>query len=199
MVINNNSTPLFMKNNLYAGNVVSSFINLDDAPVQQNPNFYNEGDQSPFGYQLMSNSPAIDAGVNELGPAFPKSGFGVFSQVPIYPDVDYFGNAVDFQNGLINIEADNSKNGPITSIINSRKLNKEISFRIFPNPNDGNFQIELFNNLIQGNIIVKTLDGKIVYSLLLNSESFKLDLIPGVYILILKTELGYVSEKLFIK
>ena len=199
MVVNNNNTPLFMKNNLYAGNVVSSFVNLDDAPVQQNPIFFDEGDQSPFGYQLMSNSPAIDAGVNELGPAFPKSGLGIFSQVPIYPDVDYFGNAVDFQNGLINIGADNSKNGPITSIINSRKLNKEINFRIFPNPNDGNFQIKLFNNLIQGNIIVKTLEGKIVYSLLLNSESFNLDLIPGVYILILETELGYISEKLFIK
>ena len=74
-----------------------------------------------------------------------------------------------------------------------------MSFRIFPNPNDGNFQIELFNNLVQGNIIVKTLEGKIVYSLLLNNESFNLDLIPGVYILILETELGYVSEKLFIK
>lgn len=199
MLVNNNNTPLFMKNNLYAGNVVSSFINLDDAPVQQNPIFFNEGDQSPFGYQLMSNSPAIDAGVNELGPAFPKSGLGVFSHVPIYPDVDYFGNEVDFQNGLINIGADNSKNGPITSIINTSKLNKEISFRIFPNPNDGNFQIVLFNNLTQGNIIVKTLDGKIVYNLLSNSEYFNLDLISGVYILSLKTELGYISDKLFIK
>ena len=36
MVINNNNTPLFMKNNLYAGNIVSSFVNLDDTPVQQN-------------------------------------------------------------------------------------------------------------------------------------------------------------------
>ena len=165
MVINNNNTPLFMKNNLYAGNVVSSFINLDDAPVQQNPIFFNEGERSPFGYQLMNNSPAIDAGVNELGPAFPKSGTGIFSQVPTYPEVDYFGNAVDFQNGYINIGADNSKIGPITSIINTNKLNHEISFKIWPNPNNGNFQIELFNNLSQGNISVKTLDGKIVYNL----------------------------------
>ena len=199
MVINNNNTPLFMKNNLYAGNVVSSFINLDDSPVQQNPNFFNEGDQSPFGYQLMSNSPAIDAGVNELGPAFPKSGWGIFSQIPIYPDVDYFGNPVDFQNGLINIGADNSKNGPITSIFNSSKLDNKISFRIFPNPNDGNFQIELFNNLNQGNIIVKTIEGKIIYNLPLNSQYLNLDLISGVYILTLKTEMGYKSEKLLIK
>ena len=199
MVINNNNTPLFMKNNLYAGNVVSSFINLDDAPIQQNPNFFSEGDQSPFGYQLMSNSAAIDAGVNELGPAFPKSGWGIFSQIPIYPDVDYFGNPVDFQNGLINIGADNSKNGPITSIYNSSKLDNKLSFRIFPNPNDGNFQIELFNNLNQGNIIVKTLDGKIIYNLSLNSQYLNLDLVSGMYILTLKTELGYKSEKLLIK
>ena len=199
MVINNNNTPLFMKNNLYAGNVVSSFINLDDSPVQQNPNFFNEGDQSPFGYQLMSNSPAIDAGVNELGPAFPKSGWGIFSLIPIYPDVDYFGNPVDFQNGLINIGADNSKNGPITSIFNSSKLDNKLSFRIFPNPNDGNFQIELFNNLNKGNIIVKTLDGKIIYNLSLNSPFLNLDLVSGMYILTLKTELGYKSEKLLIK
>ena len=158
MVINNNNTPLFMKNNLYAGNIVSSFVNLDDTPVQQNPIFFNEGDKSPFGYQVMSNSPAIDAGVNELGPAFPKSGTGIFTDIPVYPDVDYFGNTVDFQNGLINIGADNSKNGPITSIINSSKLGNEISFKIWPNPNDGNFQVELFDDVIEFNIMIKTLE-----------------------------------------
>ena len=200
MVINNNNTPLFMKNNLYAGNVVSSFINLDDAPVQQNPIFFNEGDRSPFGYQLMNNSPAIDAGVNELGPAFPKSGTGIFTQVPTYPDVDYFGNAVDFQNGYINIGADNSKIGPITSIINSNKLNHEISFKIWPNPNNGNFQIEIFNNLSQGNIIVKTLDGKIVYNLPYNRKflNLDLDLIPGLYIVTVKNIFGFKSEKLLV-
>ena len=107
---------------------------------------------------------------------------------------------MDFQNGYINIGADNSKIGPITSIINTNKLNHEISFKIWPNPNNGNFQIELFNNLSQGNIIVKTLDGKIVYNLPYNNKSLNLDLdlIPGLYIVTVKNIFGFKSEKLLV-
>ena len=163
MVINNNNTPLFMQNNLYAGNVVASFVNLDASPVNQNPLFLNEGVSDPLGYQLNINSPAINSGVAELGPAFPQAGLGIFSNIPVYPNEDYFGNPVDFQSGSINIGADNSKIGPTANVKDNHQDNLS-SFEIFPNPNKGYFHLKFRDFVGEYTLSITTIEGRTIYS-----------------------------------
>ena len=200
MVVNSNNTPLFMTNNLYSGNVVSSFINLDNLPMQQNPNLSNEGINDPLGYQLNFNSPAIDAGVNETGPAFPMANKGIFLDIPVFPEYDYFGNPVDFENGTINIGADNSKNGPTTSIDNI-SLKSNLFFNILPNPSDGKFQIELNDSNLRGLLKVQSVEGKVIYQKFFSQKkiNLELNLKSGIYLISIKSESDFYSRKLFIK
>jgi hypothetical protein len=110
-----NGTPLFMKNNLFQGGIVNGFKNFDTAPVSGDPLFNNPASGNKYGYQLNvpmnDQNPAINAGVSEPGPPVPGAGTGVFLNVPAYPDVDFFGNPVDFFSGTLNIGACNAKAG----------------------------------------------------------------------------------------
>lgn len=153
-VVNSNSTPLYMRNNLYYGTVRASFKNLDVNPVNGNPDFSNEGSGNKHGYQLASTSAAINAGVAQQGPPIPGAGIGVFSDIPSYPNVDFYGNAIDLSTGTPNIGACNAKNGELLGI-NNEVLNR---IRIYPNPAkdfialkhvDENSQIAIYNSLGQ--------------------------------------------------
>ena len=111
--VRSNGTPLFMRNNLFNGGVVSAFKNLDtaDPKVTGDPLFNQPASGNKYGYQLGAQSPAINAGVAQLGPPVPGAGTGVFVNVPAHPNVDFFGNPVDFTSETPNIGACNAKSG----------------------------------------------------------------------------------------
>jgi hypothetical protein len=89
------------------------FRNRDSSPVTGNPQLTDPGNGSPYGYQLESGSPAIDAGLLQRGPPIPGAGEGVFAHIPAYPTTDFFGNPVDLSSGTPNIGASNAKGGVI--------------------------------------------------------------------------------------
>jgi hypothetical protein len=104
-----------MRNNLFSGGIVNGFKKLDANPVSGDPLFNNPASGKKYGYQLGAKSPAINAGVAEPGPPVPGAGTGVFVNVPAYPDVDFFGNPVDFFSETPNIGACNAKAGEVVS------------------------------------------------------------------------------------
>lgn len=130
MSIHNNGTTLDMTNNLYFGDIKSSFKNLDTNPKNGNPYFNNENSGDKYGYQLNSNSNAINTGVAQLGPPIPGAGTGIFSDIPRYPNKDFYGNPIDLSSGTPNIGACNAKNGEVA--LSLENLKKGVT--IFPNP-----------------------------------------------------------------
>jgi len=102
-------TSLYVSNNLFCGDYSANFTDVDENRVMSNPLFLNEGHSSPFAYQLQENSPAINAGVKQLEPAFPLAGKGVFKNIPTYPVVDFYGNKLSEHPDSINIGACNAK------------------------------------------------------------------------------------------
>jgi hypothetical protein len=114
MVVRNNGTPLYMRNNLFQGNVSDMFRQMDADPKVGNPKFHGKG-KAGNRYQLKAGSPAINGGVAMRGPALPGAGTGIFKNVPPYPTVDFYGNPVDLSAGTPNIGACNAKNGEVVS------------------------------------------------------------------------------------
>lgn len=102
---------------------------------------------------------------------------------------------------LLIFGADNSKNGPAISVNDSNMINSMNDFLILPNPSNGNFQIELINKSSKYNMTILTLQGKIVYNTSFSQQICNLDLnlIPGLYIVVIKTKSWFKSKKLFIK
>ena len=113
VVVRNNGTDLFMRNNLFSGTVANSFRNMDTDPVNRDPRFDDPTSGSKYGFQLATSSPAIEAGVSQLGPPIPGAGTGIFADIPAYPSVDFYGNPVDFSSETPNIGACNAKEGNI--------------------------------------------------------------------------------------
>jgi hypothetical protein len=109
MVINNNGTELFMKNNLFFGGVAQSFKNLDTNPVSGDPLFTVDNQETADKYQVKDDSPAVNAGVTKLGPPIPGAGEGIFKDVPEYPTVDFYVNPIDLSTETPNIGACNAK------------------------------------------------------------------------------------------
>lgn len=127
--MNTNGKPLSINNNIFMGDVSSKFTEHDINKVIKNPSLIQEGVSNSAGYQLTSNSPAINTGVNKIGPTIPGAGIGVFKDIEAYPTVDFYGNSVDIISGPMNIGADNSQVGINASegLINVKGvyLNKE--------------------------------------------------------------------------
>jgi hypothetical protein len=108
MHLNTNNTKIFVSNNLYTGNINKRFTKLDTKPIFTSVDFANtKFDRS--GFQLQTNSKAINAGLAKLGPPIPGAGKGIFKDVEEYPTIDFYGNAVDLSKGTPNIGACNSK------------------------------------------------------------------------------------------
>jgi hypothetical protein len=107
-------TTSFTSNNLFQV-VDTRFRNRDASPVTGNPRLSAPGSGTEYGYQLLGNSPAINAGVAHLGPAIPGAGQGIFAHIPAYPNTDYFGNPVSLASGSPNIGVSNRKDGYVAS------------------------------------------------------------------------------------
>jgi len=131
-VIHSNDTSLFMTNNLYFGNVNPTFISYDSNPQYGNPEFNNENSGDKSGYQINATSSAINTGTTHLGPPIPGAGTGVFTNIPSYPNVDFYGNPIDLSSNTPNIGACNSKDGTLS---NQKPMHK-FEFSIYPNPSE---------------------------------------------------------------
>jgi hypothetical protein len=123
---------LEMSNNLFFGNVNGAFSSLDDAPVFGDPLLFDPGSQSPEGYTLLPESPALSVGKTFEEPAFPMAGKGIFKDVSIYPEQDLFGNAVDVRAVAPHIGAFNGDPDG-TSILPSVSFSA-VEIKLFPNP-----------------------------------------------------------------
>jgi hypothetical protein len=113
VLVKNNDTPLYQKNNLYEGQINTRFTILDSNPINGAAHFVNPKSGNKFGFQLKGNSDAINAGVAKLGPPIPGAGRGVFKNISKYPIVDFYGNPIDLSKGTPNIGACNAKKGEI--------------------------------------------------------------------------------------
>ncbi len=102
--VENNGTPLFMKNNLFHGGVSEQFKALDTHVVEDDPEFVDKG-KGAERFRLSRRSAALDAGVAETGPPIPGAGRGVFKNLTPYPTEDFFGNAIDLSRGTPTIGA----------------------------------------------------------------------------------------------
>jgi hypothetical protein len=113
VLVKNNDTPLYQKNNLYEGQINTRFTILDSNPINGAAHFVNPKSGNKYGFQLKGNSDAINAGVAKLGPPIPGAGKGVFKNISKYPIVDFYGNPIDLSKGTPNIGACNAKKGEI--------------------------------------------------------------------------------------
>jgi hypothetical protein len=131
--VESNGTPLFMRNNLFYGAVDPRFKNLDETRYEGNPLFIMEGMQE-MRFRIDSLSPAMDRGVARQGPRIPGAGKGVFRDISPYPEVDVFGNPVDFVNGTLNIGACNIKFISDTNLVSIQEWPEAGELMIWPNP-----------------------------------------------------------------
>ncbi|WP_430810867.1 MULTISPECIES: Ig-like domain-containing protein [unclassified Carboxylicivirga] len=105
---------LVVANNLFYGDVASAFTNLDNSKITGvDPQFVNQGSGDIFGYQIQPGSAVIDAGTTFPEPTFPMAGQGIFKNISLNAATDIYGNAVDINNLLPNIGADNNYNSGI--------------------------------------------------------------------------------------
>ena len=182
MIVDNNDTPLFMKNNLFEGNIVNSFKNLDTNPVYGESKFLDANNGTKFGFQIEATSAAVNAGVTQQGPPIPGAGTGVFEHLPEYPNVDYYGHPIDLSSGTPNIGACNAKNGEdvtLTSQITPAKESK-ISWNI---SND----ILSISNLSKPQLVqIYSMTGKLLISIQSSEEIYVGNLSSNIYLL--KTE-----------
>jgi hypothetical protein len=111
VLVKNNDTPLYQKNNLYEGQINTRFTILDSNPINGAAHFVNPKSGNKYGFQLKGNSDAINAGVAKLGPPIPGAGKGIFKNISKYPIVDFYGNPIDLSKGTPNIGACNAKKG----------------------------------------------------------------------------------------
>lgn len=107
-VVRDNDTPFFMSNNLFEGTVDNRWVAMDAKPQIGSPLFDSTGADNDK-YSLILGSPALDNGAAVTGPPVIGAGYGVFKDIPVYPDVDFYGNPVDLESGIPNIGACNVK------------------------------------------------------------------------------------------
>lgn len=92
--IENNGTPLFMRNNLFYGRIDPRFIALDQNPVQADPRFQMNGSRAER-FRLRPNSPAPAAGTTAAVPPIPGAGTGIFKNLTACPETDFFGQPLN--------------------------------------------------------------------------------------------------------
>ncbi|MDG1731248.1 MAG: T9SS type A sorting domain-containing protein [Algibacter sp.] len=180
MVIRNNGTPLFMTNNLFFGSVRGSFRNSDSSPVDGEPFFNNENSGDKFGYQLNTNSNAINTGVAHQGPPVAEAGIGIFVNVPEYPNVDFYGHPIDLSSGTPNIGACNAKNGELLSTDNVKLAD---NFKIYPNPTNKFISLTAKSINKHSKLIIYNTLGQIVMKPLFKEFIDVSNLENGVYFL----------------
>lgn len=196
---------LSMSNNLYFGNVTSSFKSLDDSPVNGDPRYKNAGSQTSEDYKIEEESDAVNAGKQFDEPVFPMAGQGIFKDISVRPKVDMFGNPVGVSDSIPNIGADNFNNTNVG--IDDFILIDASSMAVFPNPVNDKARIHV-NSLEPGRVSVILSDLK---GGQLQSREFFLDQgvnvldLPilsrvrnGIYLLSIKENGLYVTKKVVI-
>ncbi|WP_297086676.1 T9SS type A sorting domain-containing protein [uncultured Draconibacterium sp.] len=185
--VRENDTPFTMQNNLYEGDVNPAWIEYDTNPISGASEFKGVGTDK-MAYYLNENSDAINAGVAISGPVVPNAGYGVFINIPPYPTVDFYGNAIDLSSGTPNIGACNTKDGIVglNSIIED-----DYDWLIYPKPADSSIHFvhkgDIFGEM---QISLVNLKGQVVQTelkkLLVNQNEFNLQLNTnlqnGIYI-----------------
>lgn len=187
VLVDDNGTSFFMKNNLFFGTVATAFKNKDSNPRTGNPLFNKENSGDKFGYQLNLGSPAVDAGLAKTGPPIPGAGTGIFKNISAYPVVDFYGNPVDMTSGTPNIGACNAKNGQVLSV--SEGIPGDSRVLIYPNPVKDSLRIKGLSS--QTFLSVFSLRGQLV---LRDSYKDHLDissLSNGVYLLKIEGRTSY--------
>ena len=69
--------------------------------------------------------------------------------------------------------------------------NSEQNLRLFPNPNNGSFTVELSNNVMEGDLQIYSITGKLLQSVNVNSKKQVIDatdLANGIYFIRLQNE-----------
>lgn len=106
-----NGSELIVDNNLFYGDVASTFMNLDNNKITgKDPLFVDESDDDIEGFQLQENSPAVNSGKAFPEPSFPMAGQGIFANFSLHTATDIYGNPVDVKNLIPNVGADNNYN-----------------------------------------------------------------------------------------
>ena len=122
---------LVMSNNLFSGNVSTSFSDLDAAPVSGDPLFSDPSADDPAGFMLLPGSPAVNMGTTLQEPLFPMAGKGIFKNVNSTITEDMFGNSVDLSGTSPNI---GSWNGDPLSSVSGLNQPWETDISLYPNP-----------------------------------------------------------------
>lgn len=133
--INSDGPGLFLSNNLYMGDISSSFTTLsEESNVSGNANFINPEGETAEDFQLGFPGPSINAGLAMPGPGIPGAGSGIFKDIPAYPVKDFFGHPVDLVSGSPNIGACNSKDGRLSSLEEVKAYMAGQNWSFYPNP-----------------------------------------------------------------
>lgn len=205
MKVRANGTPFFMSNNLFEGTVSADFVDLDAHPQKGSPLFNDTGEKQ-YAYQLQAGSPAINNGTPLPGPKVKNAGYGVFKNIPVYPNVDLFGNPVDLTSGTPNIGACNAKNGEIVTGTGERILpGKESGWLIYPDSNANRIHLKTKLDLpSELTITLVNLRGQLVQQnrkeVFASEKEFDLPLQPGlrngIYVLNIQGEGVFHSRKM---
>lgn len=198
---NYNDPNLMITNNLFFGNVRNNFKAKDSNKIEVNPNFYDEGRNDFYGFQINASSQAISNGQKYIGnyshPAIPVEASSIFDNVEKYPSVDFFGNPLSADSNP-NIGASNAKNGEITLTNIEMKRNKKIHVQ---------------NPMVYDKVILQGIDKSYRYSLVdligrvqqsgeLKANQIEIllnqSLNSGIYVLKIENEYNSYSEKLLV-
>jgi hypothetical protein len=162
--VENNGTPLYLRNNLFEGAIASEFKNLDTSPATGDPRFTMEGARQ-FRFQVDSGSPVFNKGVAHAGPIIPGAGTGVFKDLSPYPTVDQYGNPVDLFTDIPNIGACNRKYPVDTSDVGIPGITGMRDFRIFPNPAEAGINLYIAPGIEDNfDITLSDIRGRIIQS-----------------------------------
>jgi len=197
---------LKMSNNLYFGNVNSTFSNYDLNPVFGDPVFMKPGESNAEAYRLGLDSKAFDKGLTFSEPQFPMAGKGIFKDIKLYPDLDFFGNSVSVSYTIPHIGAYNGN--PVDNVgIKDLKMIDPGSVNIYPNPVKADIFI-CFEGILQGSstIYLSDIQGKIIQTQTVlvqrgtNSISLKIDsqLRNGIYFLSIEEDGFFITKRIVI-
>ncbi|WP_430810881.1 MULTISPECIES: T9SS type A sorting domain-containing protein [unclassified Carboxylicivirga] len=196
---------LYMSNNLYYGNITSTFKNYDSSPVNGNPLYVNGGGLTSEDYRVTDDSPAINAGKQFPEPVFPMAGKGIFKDIAITPNVDMFGNPVGVSDSVPNIGADNRNNSYVG--IHDLELVLEESMTIYPNPVEDQVMVTV-HGVKKGKVslVLSDIKGTLLQQKEMdinpNFNQLKMTIDPdlrnGIYILSIEEKGKYVSKKVVI-
>lgn len=168
---------LKISNNLFEGNINSSFTSLDPFSQSGDPLFENDDNSVKDPFQIQNGSPAIDKGKIFSEPSFPMAGIGIFKNISEYPETDTFGNPVNISQVPVNIGASNDHNSGNTLGLFYPTTSDEI-FNLYPNPVVDQINLSFKKDIQISTIEIFNVQGESIYKSSLESSNqvFKVQL-----------------------